>query len=577
MSIKSFGERIADVLIEDGLLLPAQLQEAMSVQKKQGGRLLKILTDQNFVTEQDMVISMGRCLDTPPVNLAKMRIPDAVLDLVPKDMARAYKLAPICKLGNKLFVAMADPLNVLALDDLRQRTRMEIVPMITTERAVTEALSGVGAATANMDAVLRDAAQKAAQEAAQAAEGVEEVTVKREEIDLDKMASDSEDAPVIKIVNLILVQAIKEKASDIHIEPFEKEIKLRYRVDGALVEASSPPKALQLPIASRIKILAGLDIAERRLPQDGRFRIRVSGKEVDLRISILPTQYGEKIVIRLLDKGNLQGSIENMGLDEYTLGIFKKAIDAPHGMILVTGPTGSGKTTTLYTVLGELNNPIYNIVTVEDPVEYQLMGINQVAVKSDIGMGFAEALRSILRQDPDIVMIGEIRDNETADIAVKAALTGHQVLSTLHTNDAAGAITRLDDMGIEPFLISSSVILTCAQRLVRRVCQNCREEFKPEPEVFQNLGIEDDGTVFYKGAGCPRCNGRGYSGRAAILEVLPVSEAIRRLVVKRASAAVIKNQAISEGMKTLRMVGIDKAREGVTTLEEVLRVTSDDH
>jgi type II secretion system protein E len=453
---------------------------------------------------------------------------------------------------------------------------MEIVPMITTERAVTEALSGVGAATANMDAVLRDAAQKAAQDAL-STDSVEEVAVKREEIDLDKMAADSEDAPVIKIVNLILVQAIKEKASDIHIEPFEKEIKLRYRVDGALVEASSPPKALQLPIASRIKILAGLDIAERRLPQDGRFRIRVSGKEVDLRISFLPTQYGEKIVIRLLDKGNLQGSIENMGLDEYTLGIFKKAIDAPHGMILVTGPTGSGKTTTLYTVLGELNNPIYNIVTVEDPVEYQLIGINQVAVKSDIGMGFAEALRSILRQDPDIVMIGEIRDNETADIAVKAALTGHQVLSTLHTNDAAGAITRLDDMGIEPFLISSSVILTCAQRLVRRVCQNCKEDFKPEPEVFQNLGIEDDGTVFYKGAGCPRCNGRGYSGRAAILEVLPVSEAIRRLVVKRASAAVIKNQAISEGMKTLRMVGIDKAREGLTTLEEVLRVTSDDH
>jgi type IV pilus assembly protein PilB len=577
MSVKSFGERIADVLMEDGLLLPAQLEEAMGIQKKQGGRLLKILTDQNFVTEQDMVISMGRCLDTPPVNLAKIRVPENVLEIVPKDMARAYKLAPICKIGNKLFVAMADPLNVLALDDLRQRTRMEIVPMITTERAVTEALSGVSSAAANMDAVLRDAAEKAAQEAAVSPDSVEEIAIKREEIDLDKIATDSQDAPVIKIVNLILVQAIKEKASDIHIEPFEREIKLRYRVDGALVEASSPPKALQLPIASRIKILAGLDIAERRLPQDGRFRIRVSGKEVDLRVSVLPTTHGEKIVIRLLDKGNLQGSIDTIGLDEYTLDIFRRAIDAPHGMILVTGPTGSGKTTTLYTVLGELNNPMYNIVTVEDPVEYQLMGINQVAVKSDIGMGFAEALRSILRQDPDIVMIGEIRDNETADIAVKAALTGHQVLSTLHTNDAAGAITRLDDMGIEPFLISSSVILTCAQRLVRRMCQNCREEFRAEPELMQKLGVEDDGTVFYRGAGCGRCNGRGYSGRAAILEVLPVSEAIRRLVIKRASAAVIKNQAISEGMKTLRMVGVEKAREGITTLEEVLRVTSEDH
>ena len=572
MSIKSFGERIADVLIEDGLLLPSQLEEAIAAQKKQGGRLLKILTEQSFVTEQDMVISMGRCLDTPPINLSRIRVPEAVLNLVPKDMARAYKLAPVCKLGNKLFVAMADPLNVLALDDLRQRTKMEIIPMITTERAVVEALSGVGSATATMDLVLKDAAEKAAAEAE-----IETVEKPKQELDLDKMAHDSDGAPVVKIVNLILVQAIKEKASDIHIEPFEKEVKLRYRVDGALIEASSPPKALQLPIASRIKILAGLDIAERRVPQDGRFRIRVSGKEIDLRVSILPTVYGEKIVMRLLDKGNLQGSLDQLGLDDYTFNVFKKAIDAPHGMILITGPTGSGKTTTLYTILGELNDPKYNLVTVEDPVEYQLIGINQVAVKSDIGMGFSEALRSILRQDPDIVMIGEIRDNETADIAVKAALTGHQVLSTLHTNDAAGAITRMDDMGIEPFLISSSVILTCAQRLVRRICPNCREEFQPEPELLQKLGIQDEGSIFYKGAGCGRCKNRGYLGRAAIIEVLPVSEAIRRLVIKRASASVVKNQAISEGMKTLRMVGIDKAREGITTLEEVLAVTSEDH
>ena len=569
MSIKSFGERIADVLIEDGLLLPGQLDEATEIQKKQGGRLLKILTDRNYVTEQDMVISMGRCLDTPPVNLARVRVPEEVLDLVPKDMARAYKLAPICKLGNKLFVAMADPLNVLALDDLRQRTKMEIVPMITTERAVMEALSGVNSAGHQMEQMIQEVAKEAAD--------TEIVTQKREEIDLDRLAHESEDAPVIKIVNLILVQALKEKASDIHIEPFEKTLKLRYRVDGALVEASSPPKALQLPIASRIKILAGLDIAERRLPQDGRFRIRVSGKEVDLRISVLPTVYGEKIVIRLLDKSALSGSIENMGMDEGTLARFKSAIDAPHGMILVTGPTGSGKTTTLYTVLQELNSPEYNIVTVEDPIEYQLAGVNQVAVKSEIGLDFAGALRSILRQDPDIVMIGEIRDNETADIAVKAALTGHQVLSTLHTNDAAGAITRLDDMGIEPFLISTSVILSCAQRLVRRICPNCREEFKPEPEMLVKMGIEDMDTTFYHGAGCDRCKRRGYLGRAPILEVLTVSESIRRLIIKRASAAVIKAQAATEGMKTLRVVGIDKAREGVTTLEEVCRVTAEDH
>ncbi len=517
-----------------------------------------------------MVISMGRCLDTPPINLSKVRIPEEVLDLVPKDMARTYKLAPICKLGNKLFVAMADPLNVLALDDLRQRTKLEIVPMITTERSVNEALSGVNSASAAMDQMLKEAAATGSD--------VEEVQNKREDIDLDKLAHESEDAPVVKIVNLILVQALKEKASDIHIEPFEKTLKLRYRVDGTLIEASSPPKALQLPIASRIKILAGLDIAERRLPQDGRFRIRVSGKEVDLRISILPTVYGEKIVIRLLDKGALSGSIDQLGMDEFTLKQFKRAIDAPHGMILVTGPTGSGKTTTLYSVLQELNSPEYNIVTVEDPIEYQLPGINQVAVKSDIGLDFAGALRSILRQDPDIVMIGEIRDNETADIAVKAALTGHQVLSTLHTNDAAGAITRLDDMGIEPFLISSSILLACAQRLVRRICPNCREEFSPDAEVFEKLGIQDgEDSVFYHGVGCDRCKRRGYLGRAAIIEVLPVSETIRRLIIKRASAAVIKNQAVTEGMKTLRMVGIDKAREGVTTLEEVCRVTAEDH
>src|SRR5882757_7156092 len=488
MSIKSFGERIADVLIEDGLLLPSQLAEAMDLQKKQGGRLLKLLTDKQYVTEQDMVISMGRCLDVPPINLSKVRVPEEIQDLVPKDMARQYKLAPVCKLGNKLFVAMADPLNVLALDDLRQRTKLEIVPMITTERSVVEALSGVGSASSQMDQVLKDAAQDAA---AAASANVEEVKQNREEIDLDRLAVESEDAPVVKIVNLILVQALKEKASDIHIEPFEKQLKLRYRVDGSLIEASSPPKALQLPIASRIKILAGLDIAERRLPQDGRFRIRVSGKEVDLRISVLPTTYGEKIVIRLLDKGALSGSIDQLGMDEYTLGIFKKAVDAPHGMILVTGPTGSGKTTTLYSVLSELNSPEYNIVTVEDPIEYQLPGINQVAVKAEIGLAFADALRSILRQDPDIVMIGEIRDNETADIAVKAALTGHQVLSTLHTNDAAGAISRLDDMGIEPFLIASSILLTCAQRLVRRICPNCREEFKPDEEILTKLGIEE--------------------------------------------------------------------------------------
>ena len=570
IAVRSFGERIADVLIEDGLLLPSQLEEAMDLQKKSGGRLLKILTEQQFVNEQDMALGMGRCLDTPPINIAKIRVPESVLSLIPKDMARSFKLAPICQLGSKLFIAMADPLNVLAIDDVRQRTKLEIVPMIATEKAIMDTLSGVhSGGSAAMDEAMRSAANMS--------DDIEITANKKDKIDLDRMAADSEEAPVIKIVNLILVQALKEKASDIHLEPFEKSLKLRYRVDGALVEASSPPKALQLPIASRIKILAGLDIAERRLPQDGRFRITVGGKDVDLRISFLPTVYGEKIVIRILDKSALAGSVDNLGMDDFTLERFKKAIDAPHGMILVTGPTGSGKTTTLYSVLAELNNPIYNIVTVEDPVEYQLVGINQVAVKSDIGLDFSSSLRSILRQDPDIVMIGEIRDNETADIAVKAALTGHQVLSTLHTNDAAGAIARLDDMGIEPFLISSSVLLTCAQRLVRKICPNCREEMVPDADMCDKLGINpEDGDIYYHGTGCDRCKNRGYVGRAPVIEVLPISETIRRLIIKRASAAVIKNQAVTEGMKTLRMVGMDKAREGITTLEEVWRTTSED-
>src|SRR6202047_4943979 len=573
MRSKSFGERIADVLIEDGLLLPNQLEEAVAIQKNEGGRLLKILTDKEFVTEQDMAFSMGRCLNTPPINLSKVRIPEEIMSLIPRDMATANKLVPIARLNGKLFVAMADPTNVLAVDDVKRRVQLEVVPMIATERSVSDALAGVHGGS-NMSQVLRQVAE----EAAQASESVEVQQAKREEIDLDRLASDSEDAPVIKIVNLILAQAVKEKASDIHIEPFMNTLKLRYRVDGELIQAESPPKALQLAITSRIKILAGLNIAERRIPQDGRFRIKVMGKEVDLRISILPVAHGEKIVMRILDKGTLTRNIDQMGLDGSTLSKFKTAIDAPHGMILVTGPTGSGKTTTLYSVLQELNSPQYNIVTVEDPIEYELAGINQVAVRADIGLDFASALRSILRQDPDIVMVGEIRDNETADIAVKAALTGHQVLSTLHTNDAAGAITRLDDMGIEPFLISSSILMTCAQRLIRRICSNCKEQFAPEPEIVAKLGLtENKEAVFYHGTGCDRCKGRGYIGRAALIEALPVSEAVRRLIIKRASAAVIKNQGVTEGMKTLRVVGIEKALEGVTTLEEVWRVTAEDH
>jgi type II secretion system protein E len=386
----------------------------------------------------------------------------------------------------------------------------------------------------------------------------------------------SEDAPVIKLVNLVLVQAIKDRASDIHFEPFEKQLRLRYRIDGVLYDSTAPPKALQSAVTSRIKIMANLDIAERRLPQDGRFRIKLAGRDVDLRISLLPTVHGEKIVMRVLDKGNLNPNLDALGLDPEDLAKFKQAIDAPHGMMLMTGPTGSGKTSTLYAVLTQLNTVDVNIITVEDPVEYQMLGINQVQIRPEIGLTFASGLRSILRQDPDIVMVGEIRDSETADIAVKAALTGHLVLSTLHTNDAPGAIARLVDMGIEPFLVSSSLLMVCAQRLLRKVCPHCKEPAEVPPDVFRRLGITGEQTKeggYYHGRGCSRCKDTGYMGRMAILEVLSVSDAMRDQILHNTSAKAIREQALKEGMKTLAMAGIAKAKSGLTSLEEVLRVT----
>jgi type IV pilus assembly protein PilB len=394
---------------------------------------------------------------------------------------------------------------------------------------------------------------------------------------LDKLAASSEEAPVIKLANLIIVQAVKEHASDVHFEPFEKTVRLRYRIDGALVDATPPPKQLQLALASRFKIMSSLDIAERRLPQDGRMRVKVSGKDYDLRVSVLPTVFGEKIVLRILDKSTLSASVDKLGLDPDTFRQFKAAIDAPHGLILVTGPTGCGKTTTLYSALNELNSPIYNIITVEDPVEFQIPGINQVPTKKEIGLTFANALRSILRQDPDIIMIGEIRDTETAEIAIEAALTGHQVLSTLHCNDAPGAIARLDDMGIAPFLISSSVILACAQRLVRRICSHCREPVTYPPKMYEDLGIDPamfSGVQLYRGRGCERCKNSGYAGRFAIIEAMTITDQIRKLIIGRASTREMAKVAISQGMRTLRMVALDRAREGATTLEQVLLVTA---
>ncbi|MDR3460362.1 MAG: ATPase, T2SS/T4P/T4SS family [Verrucomicrobiae bacterium] len=575
--VKSFAERIADALVEDGLLSAGQIEELLERQKKEGARLVKLLVDKDkqYVSDVDLAVCMGRVLNVPPINLTRVNIMPDVVELVPRDMAHNHKVVPVSRLENKLFLAMADPLNVLALDDVKRTTKLDISPMIASEKAIMEKLNALDAAKGgSMEDIIQDAQKRSD---AEGGENIESVKESMEEVNLDQLAASSEEAPVIKLANLIVLQAIKDRASDIHLEAFEKQMRLRYRIDGVLIDATPPPKQMQLALISRFKIMSNLDIAERRLPQDGRMRVKVSGKDFDLRVSILPTVHGEKVVLRVLDKSNLSASLDKLGLDDGTFKQFKMAIDAPHGLILVTGPTGSGKTTTLYSALNELNSPQWNIVTVEDPVEFQIPGINQVPTKKDIGLSFANALRSILRQDPDIIMIGEIRDTETAEIAIEAALTGHQVLSTMHCNDAPGAIARLDDMGIAPFLISSSVILSCAQRLMRRICSHCKEPVTYPAKMFEDLGIDPvvfEGVQLFRGRGCDRCKMSGYVGRMAIIEAMTVSDQIRKLVIARASTREMAKLAVNQGMRTLRMVALDRAKEGISTLEQVLVTTS---
>jgi type IV pilus assembly protein PilB len=573
---KSFGERIADALVEDGLLTAKQVDELLELQKKDGTRLLKLVIEKAYVTEMDMTVCMGRILNTPPVNLARLGVNPDLTDILPRDVAHNFKVVPVARLDNKLFLAMADPLNVLAIDDVKRITKLEVFPMIASERAIIDKLNNIDASkSGSMEDIINDAQRKADDDTD--ADKLEVAKETMEDVNLDQLAASSEEAPVIKLANLILVQAIKDRASDIHIEPFEKMVRLRYRVDGSLLDVTPPPKQMQLALASRLKIMSSLDIAERRLPQDGRMRVKVGGRDFDLRVSFLPTVHGEKCVLRVLDKSNLSASLDKLGLDPDTFIQVKSAVDAPHGLILVTGPTGSGKTTTLYSALNELNSPTYNIVTVEDPVEFQVPGINQVPVKKDIGLTFANALRSILRQDPDIIMIGEIRDTETAEIAVESALTGHQVLSTMHCNDAPGAIARLDDMGIAPFLISSSVILACAQRLMRRICSHCKEPVTYTQKMYQDLNIDPvffEGTTLFRGRGCERCKNSGYAGRMAIIEAMTVSDEIRKLIIARANTREMGKIAIGQGMRTLRMVALDRVRDGTSTLEQVLVLTS---
>jgi type IV pilus assembly protein PilB len=574
--VKTLGERIADALVEDGLLTPAQVEELLEKQKKEGIRFIKLVVEKSYINEQDLVVCMGRVLNTSPVNISRITPAPEISELIPRDIATNYKVFPVSKLGNRLYLAMADPLNVLAVDDVKRLTKLEVYPLIASEKAILDRIANAETSrTTSMEDIIKQSTEQAEAEAD--AESLELAPEVAETTDLSQLASSSEEAPVIKLANLILVQAIKDRASDIHIEPFETMVRLRYRIDGGLVDMPPPPKNLQVALTSRIKVMSNLDISERRLPQDGRMRVRVGGRDIDLRVSFLPTVHGEKCVLRVLDKSNLSASMDKLGIDAETFVRFKAAVDAPHGLILVTGPTGSGKTTTLYSALNELNSPQFNIITVEDPVEFQLPGVNQVPVKKEIGLTFASALRSILRQDPDIIMIGEIRDTETAEIAVESALTGHQVLSTMHCNDAAGAIARLDDMEIAPFLISSSVILSCGQRLMRRICNNCKEPVSYPEKMFSDLGInasDFEGAPLHRGRGCERCKNSGYTGRLAIIEAMTMTDEIRKMIIKRASAQEIGKVAIEQGMKTLRMVALEKVREGVSTLEQTLLLTS---
>ncbi|WP_258359262.1 GspE/PulE family protein [Moorella sulfitireducens] len=542
--------RLGDLLIAAGMITPAQLEEALREQKRSGERLGKVLVRLGFITEASILEVLEFQLGIPKVVLADYHLDPEVVRLVPEGLARRYQAIPIRLDGNRLLVAMADPLNLLALDDLRLATGKEIMPAIAAEREIEEALSQFWQEAAS--AVMGEVAAAAALE----------VTG----------PGGAEGAPAVRLVNSFIQQAIQMRASDIHIEPQEGEVRVRLRVDGLLRELTHLPLGVLSSLISRIKIMAGMDIAEKRLPQDGRFQFTLGKRSVDLRVSSLPTVYGEKIVLRLLDQSTMLLSLDDLGFLPGLKERFESLIHNSYGMLLITGPTGSGKTTTLYATLNILSSPEKNIITIEDPVEYLLPGINQVRVNPKAGLTFASGLRSILRQDPDIIMVGEIRDRETADIAVRAATTGHLVFSTLHTNDAAGAVTRLLDMGVESYLVNSSLIGVVAQRLVRRLCPHCREIYRPEQGSLEKTWLPAVEEL-WRGRGCQRCNFTGYAGRTAIQEVLVMNEELRGLVTAKAPAMALKEAAIAAGMVPLMQDGLEKVRQGITTVNEVLRVS----
>jgi type IV pilus assembly protein PilB len=563
------NNRLGELLVREKLISLAQLRHAQEEQQKSGQNLGYTLAKLGYVSDDEITNFLSQQYRVPTVSLEEYEIDADILKLVPKEPCERHKVVPVSRTGNSLIVAMADPTNLNAIDDLKFLTGYNIEPVIASETAIHNAIEKYYNAGPSYDEVM-----------AGFDETEIEFTGDEEDVNLLELEKASEDAPVVRLVNMILLQAIKKGASDIHVEPYEKKLRVRYRIDGVLTEEMTPPLKLKNAITSRVKIMAALDIAERRLPQDGRIKLKLGrGREMDFRVSVLPTIWGEKVVTRLLDKGNLQLDMTKLGFDPKPLDDFKWAINQPWGMVLVTGPTGSGKTTTLYSALTELNKVGHNISTAEDPVEYNLHGINQVQMHDEIGLNFAMALRAFLRQDPDIIMVGEIRDFETAEIAVKAALTGHLVLSTLHTNDAPATISRLLNMGVEPFLITASVNLVLAQRLARKICADCRSQVRYERKVLEDCGFSVDqiaNAKLFKGGGCRVCNGSGYKGRIAFYEVMRFTDNLKEMVLQGASTAELKLGAIKNGMSTLRASGIKKTIEGVTTPEEVMRVTMAD-
>lgn len=567
--------RIGDALLADGLITDEQLGKALELQKQSGKRLGNIFVEMGVVTENDIVSVLGKLLGIPYINLANYLIDPATVRIIPENMARRHQLIPINKVGNKLTVAMVDPLNILAIDDIQFMTGLVVKPVVATSQDINDALDNAYGHEGKMDELMEDLDDIGKSET--------------EEADLDKLGElDENDAPIIRLVNLVISQGVQDGVSDIHVEPYEKDLRIRYRKDGMLHETMKPPKRAQAAITSRVKIMASLDIAEKRLPQDGRIKIKVNNRAIDLRVACIPTIYGEKIVMRILDQANLKLDLTELGFEPKALEKFMEAIKQPNGIILVTGPTGSGKTTTLYSALHTVNQEDVNVLTAEDPVEYQLWGVNQIQCRAEIGLTFAAALRSFLRLDPDVIMVGEIRDFETAEIAVKASLTGHLVLSTLHTNDAPGTIGRLLNMGIEPFMVATSLILVQAQRLVRTICKECKVEYKPKVDMLKTLAITPEllvklelphlnfkNLLFYKGKGCEKCGGTGSKGRVGVYEIMKMTETLRRMILERASTSDLRDMAREEGMLTLRESALRKLMIGRTTVEEVIRVTAE--